>query len=187
MDTISRENNSVLPWVGVILGGFGILIGAYASMQASKAKNQLADDQPRIDKIDDIGAQAAAASSAASSTKSQLDAAMKGVQEAFDNVGNSLGGMKTQITALEEAQKHAPTVGGHHHGVGGGGEVVAGPGEYVVKPGDTGRKIAHANGCTVHELIEVNPGVNWARLHPGMKIKLPMAKDAAQPATPPPS
>lgn len=184
MDTISRENNSVLPMVGVIVGVLGLLVGAYAAVTVSKVKSQLADDQPRIDKVDDIAAQAAAASSAASSTKNALDQSVKGIQEAFDQVGNQIGAIKQQLTTMEEAAKHAPAMGRHH---GGGGDVVAGPGEYIVKPGDTGRKIAHANGCTVHDLIAVNPGVNWAHLHLGQKIHLPQPKEAAQPATPPPS
>lgn len=186
MDTISRENNSVLPIAGVIVGALGLLLGGYAIVQSSKVKTQLLEDQPHIDKIDDIGAQAAAASSTASQTKTQLDGALKSVQEAFDNIGNSLGGINKQIAALEEAAKKAPAAtGGHHHGA--GGPVVAGPGEYIVKPGDTSSKIARANGCTQHDLIAVNPGVNWKRLHAGQKIKLPAGKEAASAATPPPS
>ncbi|HEY3756326.1 MAG TPA: LysM domain-containing protein [Opitutaceae bacterium] len=176
----------MLPIAGVIVGALGLLLGGYATMQSSKVKSQLLDDQPHIDKIDDIGAQAAAASSTASQTKTQLDGAMKGVQEAFDNVGNTLGGINKTVAALEEASKKAPAAaGGRHHGA--GGPVVAGPGEYVVKPGDTSTKIARANGCTRHELMAVNPGVNWTRLHAGQKLKLPAGKDAAPAATPPPS
>jgi LysM repeat protein len=56
---------------------------------------------------------------------------------------------------------------------GSAGPVVAGPGEYVVKAGDSGAKIARANGCSLTDLQKVNPNVNWTKLKPGDKIKLP--------------
>lgn len=172
--------------VGLIVGILGLLAGGYSAMAVSKVKSQMADNQPRIDKIDDIAAQAAAASSAASTTKSQLDGMVKSTQDAFDQVGGQIGVLKQAIQQIQDAQKRAPAIGGRHHG-GGGGEVVAGPGEYIVRPGDSGRRIARANGCTVHELMAVNPGVNWSRLHPGQKLHLPQAKDATPPPAPPSS
>ena len=58
----------------------------------------------------------------------------------------------------------------------GGGPVVAGPGEYVVKAGDGGAKIAKANGVSLSDLQAVNPGVEWTKLKPGQKVKLPAKK-----------
>ncbi len=177
MDTISRENNTILPIAGVIVGVLGLLLGGYGVVMASKVKNQLADDQPKIEKIDEAAAQAAAASSAASQVKSTLDGSIKNIQQAFDNVGGEIGNIKTRLATVEEGSKRGP---GTRKGKGGPAEeVVAGPGEYIVKAKDTPTRIAHANGCTVRELMAVNPGVNWTRLHLGQKLKLPEKKPAA--------
>lgn len=178
MDTISRDNNSMLPVAGVIVGALGLLLGAYAAVSVSKVKSQLADDQPKIDKVDDVAAQASAAASTANSTKQQLDASIKNIQDAFNGVGNSIGQLNKQVADMQEAAKKAPVAKGKA-GKGGGGEVVAGPGEYVVKSGDTSTKIARSVGCTSAELRAVNPGVNWSRLHPGQKLKVPEKKPAA--------
>jgi LysM repeat protein len=176
MDTISRENNSMLPIGGVIVGVLGLLLGAYSVMAISKVKNQLADDQPKIEKIDEIASQASTASSTASSVKNTLDTSLKQIQDAFNGVGNTLGTINAQLAKLEESAKAAP---GKKGAKGAAAEVVAGPGEYVVKPHDTSTKIAAANGCTRAQLLAVNPGINWAKLKPGQKLKLPEKKPAA--------
>jgi LysM repeat protein len=174
MDTISRENNSMLPIGGIIVGVLGLLLGAYSVMAISKVKNQLADDQPKIEKIDEIARQASTAASTANSVKGTLDTSLKQIQDAFNGVGNTLGTINAQLAKLEEASKAPAGKKGAK-----GGDVVAAPGEYVVKAHDTSAKIAAANGCTRAQLVAVNPGVNWAKLKPGMKIKLPEKKPAA--------
>jgi len=174
MDTISRENNSMLPIGGVIVGVLGLLLGAYSVMAISKVKNQLADDQPKIEKIDEIASQASSAASTANSVKGTLDTSLKQIQDAFNGVGNTLGTINAQLAKLEEASKAAPGKKGAK-----GEPVVAGPNEYIVKKGDTSAKIAAANGCTREQLKAVNPGLNWTKLHVGQKIKLPEKKPAA--------
>jgi LysM repeat protein len=175
MDTISRENNSMLPIGGIIVGVLGLLLGAYSVMAISKVKNQLADDQPKIEKIDEIASQASNAASTAGATKAQLDKSLHDIQDAFNGVGGKLGELGAQVTKMEESAKAGPA--GRKGAK--GAEVVAGAGEYIVKKGDSSAKIAAANGCTRSQLLAVNPGLNWSKLHVGQKIKLPEKKPAA--------
>jgi LysM repeat protein len=80
------------------------------------------------------------------------------------------------LAKLEDTSKAGP---GKKGAKGAAADVVAGPNEYVVKKGDTSAKIAAAQGCTREQLKAVNPGLNWAKLHVGQKIKLPEKKPAA--------
>ena len=177
MDTISRENNNTLPIAGVIAGVVGLILSAYSVMAISKVKNQLADDQPKIEQITEIATQASSASATATATKNSLDSLGKQVQGAFNDVGNTLGTINAHLTKLEESSKSAPA--GKKGAKAAAGDVVAGPGEYVIKKGDTSTKIAAAIGCTRAELIAVNPTVKWTALKIGQKIKVPEKKPAA--------
>ncbi len=168
MDTISRENNSMLPVGGIIVGVIGLLLGGYSAISLSKVNKTLADHQVKVDKVDAIEAQAGAASAASDKLKSDLASLTRTTQEAFNQVGPALAGLREDITKIQEAAKK-PAVGKK----GSGEPVVAGPGEYVVKAGDSGAKIARANGCSLGDLQAVNPSVEWTKLKPGQKIKLP--------------
>jgi LysM repeat protein len=171
MDTISRDNSSsMLPVAGVIVGAIGLLLGGLALVQVSKVNKSVAEHQPKIEKVDGIEAQAAAAASAAEKAKSDVATLQRSTQSAFDSVGPLLSDLKASVTKLEEAAKKAPVAAAKK---GSGEPVVAGPGEYVVKAGDTGMKIATANGVSVSDLQSVNSGVNWNGLRPGQKLKLP--------------
>jgi LysM repeat protein len=170
MDTISRENNSVLPIAGVILGAVAIIIGGYAVVSASKLRAKLDTDQVEIDKIEDIASQASSAGAAADKADKDVAAFGRQTQDAFTAVGNTIGTLQASIAKLEEAQKR-PAAHGH-----GASTAVAGPGEYIVKSGDTGHRIARANGVSVADLIAVNPDVDWKHLKVGQKIKLPEKK-----------
>lgn len=168
MDTISRENNSMLPVGGIIVGVIGLLLGGYSAISLSKVNKTLADHQVKVDKVDAIESQAAAAAQTAEKANAFGPQLQKSMQGAFDTVGSALTTLREDVTKLQEAaKKPAPQVKG------GGGPVVAGPGEYVVKGGDSGAKIARAQGVALADLITVNPGVNWNKLAPGQKIKLP--------------
>jgi LysM repeat protein len=172
MDTISRDNSSsMLPVAGVIVGAIGLLLGGLALVQVSKVNKSVAEHQPKIEKVDGIEAQAAAAASAAEKAKSDVATLQRSTQSAFDSVGPLLSDLKASVTKLEESAKKAPVVSAAKKGS--GEPVVAGPGEYVVKAGDTGMKIATANGVSVSDLQSVNSGVNWNGLRPGQKLKLP--------------
>ncbi len=177
MDTISRENNSMLPVGGIIVGVIALLLGGYSAITLSKVNRQLSEAQPKIDKIDAIEAQVATASQAvekADRAHKDIQSLTRSTQDAFTQVGNELMRISGTVTKLEEsAKKPAPAASGKK---GEKGEVVAGPGEYIVKPGDGGAKIARANGVSLSDLQAVNPGVNWTKLSVGQKIKLPAKK-----------
>jgi LysM repeat protein len=170
MDTISRENNSMLPVGGIIVGVIGLLLGGYSAISLSKVNKQLADHQVKVDKVDAVEAQATAASAAADKAKSDIANLQRSTQTAFDTVGPALASLREDITKMQESMKKPAPAAGKK---GSGEPAVAGPGEYIVKAGDGGAKIARANGVSLADLQTVNPGVDWTKLHPGQKLKLP--------------
>lgn len=177
MDTISRENNSMLPVGGIIVGVIALLLGGYSAITLSKVNRAIAEAQPKIDKIDGLEAQittAAAAASAAEKATKDVQALTRSTQDAFNQVGDALSNLRAGVTKLEESQKK-PVVA-EKSGKKGGEPAVAGPGEYVVKPGDGGAKIARTAGVSLADLQAVNPGVNWTKLNVGQKLKLPAKK-----------
>ena len=169
MDTISRENNSMLPVGGIIVGVIGLLLGGYSAISLSKVNKTLADHQVKVDKVDPIEAQAAAASQTADKAKNDIASLTRSTQTAFDSVGPALAALREDVTKIQESLKKPAPVAGKK----GGAPAVAGPGEYVVKAQDSGAKIARANGVSLGDLQAVNPGVDWTKLKPGQKIKLP--------------
>lgn len=177
MDTISRENNSMLPVGGIIVGVIALLLGGYSAITLSKVNRQLAEAQPKIDKIDAIESQAAAAAQAAEKADKagkDIQSLTRSTQDAFTQVGNELMRISGTVTKLEEsAKKPAPAASGKK---GSGEAPVAGPNEYIVKPGDFPSKIARAAGVSTQDLQAVNPGVNWNKLAIGQKLKLPAKK-----------
>jgi LysM repeat protein len=170
MDTISRENNSMLPVAGVVLGIVALVLGIYAAVAASKVRTKLDADQAEIDKVEDVASQASSASAAAAQASKDVASAVHQTQDAFTAVGNTIGNLQASIAKLEETQKRPAAHAGSH------GPVVAGPDEYIIKSGDTGRKIARAEGVSVGDLLAVNPDVDWKHLKVGQKIKLPQKK-----------
>ena len=60
----------------------------------------LTQQQEKVDKIDDVSAQASAAASKADATKSSLDSVAKQTNDAFTQVGNTIG------TGLEDSRSH---------------------------------------------------------------------------------
>ena len=178
MDTISRENNSMLPLGGVIVGVVALIVGAIAVISLQNVKKQLGDHAEKLSHLDDIAAQATSANSKVDALGTKVDGWIPQVQANFNQVATLYAGVKSDIQKLQDASNRPS------HGKGAKGEpAVAGPGEYIVKHGDTSGKIARANGVSRSDLLEVNPGVNWSKLHPGQKLKLP-EKKAAAPAQP---
>lgn len=169
MDTISRENSSMLPVGGIIVGAIGLLLGGLALVQVSKVNKTVVEHQMKVDKVDGLESQAASAATAAEKARTDVAALQRSTQEAMNQVGAMIGDMGGKITKLEEAAKKPAPVAGKK----GGAPAVAGPGEYVVKAGDTGMKIATANGVSISDLQAVNAGVNWSGLKVGQKLKLP--------------
>lgn len=176
MDTISRENNSMLPIGSIIVGVVALLLGGVALLQAQKANKALAEHQAKIDKIDAIEQQASAASAAAEKGAQNLKQLNDQTQTAFNTVSGIISNLQTSVTKLEEAAKKPVAAAAGKKGAAGPSTAVAGPGEYVVKSGDTGMKIARTTGASLADLKAVNPGVNWNHLNIGQKLKLPEKK-----------
>ncbi len=172
MDTISRENNSLLPLGGVIIGAVALIIGGYAAISLSKVNRTLAQQADKVAKIDDIASQVASASAASDKAARDITTLQGSTQAAVNQIGSELATLDEKVKHMEEAHVAKAAKGAK----GGGEPVVAGPGEYVVKPGDTGAKIARANGTSIADLTSVNPGISWSHLKVGQKIKLPEKK-----------
>jgi LysM repeat protein len=175
MDTISRENNSMLPIGGIVVGVIALLLGAYALVSVSKVKAQLAAQEEKVtaaeSKVD----------SAAAAEKQDISAVRKETSDAFGNVANYINELRGSVSKLEDAQKKpvhdAAHDAAHKPGATSTEPAVAGPGEYIVKPGDSsGMKIATSLGVSLHDLMDVNPGVNWTKLKIGDKLKVPQKK-----------
>jgi LysM repeat protein len=172
MDTISRENNSMLPVGGIIVGVVALLLGGYAAISLSKVNKALAAHEEKIAKIDGIEAQVGAAAATTEKAAKDLAALTRSTQDAFNQVGGELANQRAAITKMEEAAKK-PVVAVGTGKKGSGAPAVAGPDEHIVKAGEGGTKIAKAHGVTVADLQAVNPGVNWNKLKVGDKVKVP--------------
>src|SRR5512146_1253079 len=105
MDTISRENNSILPVAGVVLGVLSLLIGGYAAIKASSLQKTVVGHEEKIAKIDGIEAQTSSASATAEKAARDITALKRQTQDAFNTVAGSLGTIQASLTKLEEAQK----------------------------------------------------------------------------------
>jgi LysM repeat protein len=171
MDTISRENNSMLPMGGVIIGSIALILGGIAVVKLTTVNRILAAQADKVAKIDDIASQVASASAAGDKAARDITTLQNSTQAAVNQLG-------TELATLDEKVKHIEEARVAHVGKGGpkGEPAVAGPGEYIVKSGDSGAKIARANGCTLSDLMSVNPGVSWTHLKVGEKLKLPEKK-----------
>jgi LysM repeat protein len=171
MDTISRENNSMLPIGGVIIGVLALIIGGYAAVSLSKVKQTLAAQADKVARIDDIASQVASASAASDKAARDIASLQNSMQSAVNQLGTELATLDEKVKHIEESH-----VAKASKGAKGGAPAVAGPGEYIVKPGDTGAKIARANGVSLSDLESVNPGVSWTHLKVGETLKLPEKK-----------
>ncbi len=175
MDTISRENNSMLPVFGVVAGVIGLILGGIGLVQASKANKAIEELKPKIDKVDTIEGQVNTVAGTADRAAKEVQSLKTATQAGFDQIGPIIGDLRASVTKLEEAAKK-PVVAEKGPGGKKGEKPVAGPGEYIVKSGDTGMKIANANKVAIGDLTAVNPGVNFSKLSVGQKLKLPAKK-----------
>ncbi len=177
MDTISRENNSILPIAGVLVGVLALLLSGVALIKLSSANGAIVGLKESVTKIDAVESEVRGATTAAEQAKSAADNANRGInslqtstQTAFTSVANELTNLRGEIEKLHAAPKAtaaAPAAKGEK------AAAVAGEGEYLVKSGDSGMKIARTNGVSLDDLKTVNPGVNWNSLKVGQKVKLP--------------
>jgi LysM repeat protein len=170
MDTISRENNSMLPVGAIIVGVIGLLLGGYSAIKLSSVNRTLAAHEEKIAQIDTLASQVSTSAAASDKATRDIASLTRSTQDAVTQIGNMLGEINGKIAKLEEAPKVSVKAAGGHAG---GAPAVAGPDEYIVKSGDTGAKIARAKGVSLSDLQSVNPSVNWTHLAVGQKIKLP--------------
>jgi LysM repeat protein len=175
MDTISRENNSLLPMGGVIIGAVALIIGGYAAINLSKVNRTLNAQADKVAKIDDIASQVSSASQASDKTARDITTLQNSTQAAVNQLGTELATLDEKVKHIEESHVAKVAAKGAK-GAASAGPVEAGPGEYIVKAGDTGSKIARANGCSLSDLQAVNSGVSWTHLKVGEKLKLPEKK-----------
>ena len=189
MDPISRESSpSYLPIAGLIAGIVGLILGAIALVNSSKANSAAAaaaeQAASQASRIDGIEATATSASSAATNASAAANRAVSGVeslktstQEGFNMVAAEFGKTNGELAKLQQSAtrsgRPAGTASAAPAGASAAEPAGAGPGEYLVKAGDTGYKIATANGVSVADLQAVNPGVSWTALKVGQKLKLP--------------
>jgi LysM repeat protein len=170
MDTISRENNNMLPIFGVILGGLGLVLGGVAFVQISKVKQTVAEHDAKVVLVDGIKATAEQAQATANQAIDKNTGLQNAVQKAInEQISPALLTLREDVTKIQEAAKKAVATVATK----GGGPVVPGPGEYVIKAKDTFAVIARAHGCTAADIAAVNPGVDSSKLKVGQKIKLP--------------
>jgi len=171
MDTISsRENNNIVPLVGVVAGVLALALSIFALVKVSSANKTLAAHEEKVAKIDQIESQVGAASAAADKANNDIRKLTSQTQDAVNQIGTMIGDIRTAVTKLEEGAKKPAAKGAK------GEPAVAGPGEYLVKKGDSGMSIAKSNGVSLADLQTVNPNVNWHKLAVGQKIKLPAKK-----------
>ncbi|MEO0054745.1 MAG: hypothetical protein RLZZ50_692 [Verrucomicrobiota bacterium] len=173
MDTISRESSpSYLPIAGLIAGLVGLLLGGIALANASKANKAAAAAAEQVTaqvaRIDGVEASSSEAKATAERAASNIASLQRSTQDAFTAVAGEMGKINGELAKLQESASRAPKSSAKSSG-----PVTAGPDEHIVAGGDTGAKIARAKGVSLADLQAVNPGVDWAKLKVGQKIKLP--------------
>jgi len=173
MDTISRENNSMLPVGAIIVGVIALLLGGYATITVSKANKTVAEHDAKMAKIDAIETAANQAASSTENLRKQHNDLRAQTQAGFDQIGPILVSLQGSVTTFESSMKKPGPPAGKDKKGGPTEPAEAGANEYVVKPGDSGTKIAAANNVSLGDLQAVNPGVTWTGLKPGQKLKLP--------------
>lgn len=178
MDTISRENNSMLPIGGIVVGVIGLLLGGIALLQISKVNKTLAEHETKLGLIDGVSAKADQALAANDGVRKEVAGLKASTQDAVNQIAGEIGRLNGAVGEIKEKMTKpapAPETKGGKAGAS-KGPAVAGPGEYLVKGGDTGTKIAKTLGVSVSDLTAVNAGVNFSKLKPGDKLKVPAKK-----------
>jgi LysM repeat protein len=184
MDTISsREpNTNYLPLAGVIAGVAALLLAIFAFVQIRSLKNEIADLKGFSERVGSLETQLSQATNAvqvannaaqvANETRNSLMNVARDTNNSFKQVSDQLGDIRTRL----ESRPAPPRASGGTATPGRSATTTpptAGTDEYIVKSGDTGAKIAANAGVKLSDLMAVNPDVNWNRMLPGQKIKLP--------------
>ena len=173
MDTLSRDSNSsgsILPLVGVIAGGLALVLAVTALYKLSSLQKTVASHDEAIVKI---GTLETDIRSVAAKSESDLKGLRDGFQNAFNQVGTTIGEINAKVTKIEEAQKARAVAPAGKGGKGVVTGTVDANGNYVVAPGDTLSKIAKKFATRVDAIEAENPGLDPAKLRVGQKIKIP--------------
>ena len=123
MDTISRENNSMLPMGGVIIGVVALILGGYSVIALSKVKATLAQQADKVAKIDDIASQVAAAAQTSDKAARDITTLQNSTQAAVNQLGTELATLDEKVKHIEESHVAKAAKGPK------GEPAVAGPGE----------------------------------------------------------
>ena len=99
MDTISRENNNMLPVGAVIVGVIALVLAGYSAITLSKVKSQLAEHQVKVDKVDGIEGQVGGAQQAAEKAAKDIVVLQRSTQDAFNTVSNELTRISGSVPA----------------------------------------------------------------------------------------
>lgn len=159
--------------VAIAIGGIGLLIGIFGMVKATKLEKTLATQaEEQGQKIEAIRGELQGITSKVDNDVKTL---RDGVQSVLAQVGTELGGIKAQITKLEEdaKKKAAPVAAAGKGGAAVATGTVDANGNYTVAPGDTINKIAKKFGTKPDSIEAENPGLNPTKLRVGQKIKIP--------------
>ena len=175
MDTLSRDSssssNNILPMVAIAIGGIGLLIGIFGMVKATKLEKIVATQGEELLKIETIRGDL---QNLSTKVDNDVKTLRDGVQSVLAQVGTEIGGMRAQITKLEEAaKKPAPVAAAGKGGAAVATGTVDANGNYTVGPGDTINKIAKKFATKPDTIEAENPGLNPTKLRVGQKIKIP--------------
>jgi len=176
MDTLSRDSSSsstnILPIAAIVLGAIGLLIGGIVLVKANKLEKLVAEQGVKLQEIETVRGEV---QSLSTKVDNDVKTLRDGVQSVLAQVGSEIGGMKAQITKIEEESKKkaAPVEKGAKGGAAVATGTVDANGNYTVAPGDTINKIAKKFATKVDSIEAENPGLNPTKLRVGQKIKIP--------------
>ncbi len=172
MDTISRENNpSILPVVGAILGGLGLILAIVALVKLGQVKKLAATVDGLNNQVSSMAGDVSTAKDTANRANSSVSNLATQTQRGFDAVTAEIGNIRTDLNKLATAKTAAPKA---KDGAVAKEGAAAGPGgDYTVKAGDYPAKIARAHGISTDALMAANPGIDPTKLKVGQKLNLP--------------
>ena len=109
MDTISRENNpSILPVVGAILGGLGLILAIVALVKLGQVKKLAATVDGLNNQVSSMAGDVSTAKDTANRANSSVSNLATQTQRGFDAVTAEIGNIRTDLNKLATAKTSAP-------------------------------------------------------------------------------
>ena len=158
----------MMPMAGLFAAVIALILAVVALVKLSTLQKTVAAHDTEVAKIATLETDIRAA---ASKSEADMKGLRDGVQNALNQVGVEIGGIKSQLTKIEEAQKARAAAPGKAGAAPTG--VMNPDGTYSVAAGDTLSKIAKKFGTRVDSIEAENPGIDPARLRVGQKIRIP--------------